>query len=129
MIHVFAVCGSTSGGEGGALRVGIESISFCSCLCVHVFLFVCLYVCMNMGGPLCVEVEGIYGAGPPHSMRVTKHSCLGCKALPSHSPCLMIRKAATANPVALLLLTMVCYSYWCSIAVICLEKLPPKNVP
>ena len=71
-----------------------------------------------------------YGAGPPHSMRVTKHSCLGCKALPSHSPCLMIRKAATANSVALLLvlilLTMVCYICWCTIAVIVLEKPPPS---
>ena len=65
MIHVFAVCGNTSGGEGGALCVGIESISFCSCLCVHVFLFVCLCVCMNMGGPLCAEVEGIWSRSTP----------------------------------------------------------------
>ena len=62
----FAVCGNASGGEGGgALCVEVESISFCSCLGVHVSLFVCLCLRMNMGGPLCAEVEGIWSRSTP----------------------------------------------------------------
>merc|ERR1712004_929376 len=50
---------------GGALCVEVESISFCSCLGVHVSLFVCLCLRMNMGGPLCAEVEGIWSRSTP----------------------------------------------------------------
>ena len=62
---LFAVCGSTFGGEGGLYMLRLNLLSFCSCLCVHVFLFVCLCVCMNMGGPLCAEVEGIWSRSTP----------------------------------------------------------------
>ena len=68
-IHVFfAVCGTAFVGEGVGcvLRcVEVESISFCSCLCVHMFFFVCLCLRMNMGGPLCAEVEGIWSRSTP----------------------------------------------------------------
>ena len=130
---LFAVCGSTFGGEGGLYMLRLNLLSFCSCLCVHVFLFVCLCVCMNMGGPLCAEVEGIWSRSTPlHAGHEALLPGLQSTALSFSMPddqkgCYCQPSGAIAG--FLMLLTMVCYSYWCSIAVICLEKLPPKNVP